>query len=59
MELDNKLVSTLSVKKTLWYMESLHRFLDEDKENGSGEMGVIIMGDFWYPIATMEEGVVR
>ena len=27
-------------------MESLHRFLGEDKENGSGEMGVIIYGSF-------------
>ena len=27
-------------------MESLHRFLDEDKENGSGKMGVIIYGSF-------------
>ena len=27
-------------------MESLHRFLDEDKENGSGEMGVIIYRSF-------------
>ena len=28
-------------------MESLHRFLDEDKDNGSGEMGVIIYGSFF------------
>ena len=27
-------------------MESLHQFLDEDKDNGSGEMGVIIYGLF-------------
>ena len=27
-------------------MESLHRFLDEDKENVSREMGVIIYGYF-------------
>ena len=27
-------------------MESLHRFLDEDKDNGRGEMGVIIYGSF-------------
>ena len=27
-------------------MESLHRFLDEDKDNGSWEMGVIIYGSF-------------
>ena len=27
-------------------MESLHRFLDKDKDNGIGEMGVIIYGSF-------------